>query len=145
MSKRKQMRLLTLIVSFLAALTSGTQTGTLPPPLPYLGNIFQTSHAETSSYEVVHVVDGDTLDILKRGEKVRVRLIGINSPESVDPRRPVECFGKEASRYASSLADGKFVTLELDPSQGEFDKYKASKRIKVLFPFLHPFCFIKMT
>lgn len=77
----------------------------------------------TSSYLVLHVVDGDTLDILRGGEKERLRLIGINSPESVDPRRPVECFGKEASMHAHELLDGQSVTLETDFSQGTLDKY----------------------
>ncbi|MDP1804685.1 MAG: thermonuclease family protein, partial [Acidimicrobiales bacterium] len=46
------------------------------------------------------VVDGDTLDV-SGGE--RVRLIGIDTPESVAPDRPVGCFGKEASRFTASL------------------------------------------
>ena len=49
---------------------------------------------------VVRIVDGDTL-VVTGG--VRVRLIGINTPESVDPRRPVECFGKEASAALGRL------------------------------------------
>ena len=55
--------------------------------------------------------------------KERLRLIGINSPESVDPRRPVECFGKEASKYASSILSGQGVIIETDSSQGLLDKY----------------------
>ena len=49
---------------------------------------------------VVRIVDGDTL-VVTGG--VRVRLIGINTPESVDPRRPVECFGQEASAALGRL------------------------------------------
>ncbi|HEY3240542.1 MAG TPA: thermonuclease family protein [Acidimicrobiia bacterium] len=49
---------------------------------------------------VVRIVDGDTL-VVTGG--VRVRLIGINTPESVDPRRPVECFGKEAAAALARL------------------------------------------
>lgn len=82
-------------------------------------------------YKVVDVVDGDTVDVERLdGEKafnldkiVRVRLLGINTPETVDPRRPVECFGKEASSYLKSLADGKIASVELDESQGLLDKY----------------------
>lgn len=57
------------------------------------------------------VVDGDTL-VLDGGE--RVRLIGVNSPESVDPRRPVEYFGKEAAAFTRALAEGRKVRLEYD-------------------------------
>ena len=52
---------------------------------------------------VEHVVDGDTIDVTIGGHRERVRLIGINTPETVDPRRPVECFGHEASAHTSTL------------------------------------------
>lgn len=74
-------------------------------------------------YEVVSVVDGDTIDILLNGEMERLRLIGINTPETVDPRKSVECFGREASEKAKSILSGRQVALEDDSSQGERDKY----------------------
>lgn len=82
-------------------------------------------------YKISSVVDGDTLYIERLdgekvegvNEKIKVRLIGINSPETVDPRKPVECFGKEASKYLKSIADGRVAAIELDPSQGKLDKY----------------------
>ena len=48
-------------------------------------------------YAVVKVVDGDTVDLNINDKVERIRLIGMNTPETVDPRKPVECFGKEAS------------------------------------------------
>ncbi len=60
---------------------------------------------------VVRVIDGDTFEI-DGGE--RVRLIGIDTPESVKPDAPAECFGKEASEYLKSLVEGKEVRLERD-------------------------------
>lgn len=61
------------------------------------------------------VVDGDTIVVRIGGAEERVRLLGIDTPESVDPRRPVECFGKEASRRtAELLPPGTSVTLERD-------------------------------
>ncbi len=74
-------------------------------------------------YCVEHVVDGDTLDLDMEGKRVRVRLIGINTPETVDPRRPVECFGKEASNKAKEILLGKWVSVESDPTQDAYDKY----------------------
>ena len=74
-------------------------------------------------YPVAKVVDGDTIDVLVGGEKVRVRLIGLDTPEIVDPRKPVQCFGKEASDKAKEILSDKFVRLELDPSQDTYDKY----------------------
>lgn len=68
---------------------------------------------------VTKVVDGDTID-LETGQVVR--LIGIDTPETVDPRRPVGCFGKEASNETKSLLTNKKVILQKDVS--EVDKYK---------------------
>lgn len=70
---------------------------------------------------VERVVDGDTVVVRVGGREERVRLIGINTPESVDPRRPVECFGAEASANAKLLLDGRTVLLEDDPSQDSRD------------------------
>jgi micrococcal nuclease len=64
---------------------------------------------------VVRVVDGDTLVVHIAGADERVRLLGIDTPESVAPDRPVECFGKEASgRTAQLLPPGTVVRLERD-------------------------------
>ncbi len=72
---------------------------------------------------VVHVVDGDTLDVNLAGTVERIRLIGINTPETVKPNTPVECFGREASAYAKQLLNGQAVSVEADPSQDTRDKY----------------------
>lgn len=72
---------------------------------------------------VTKVVDGDTIQVIVQGTKQKVRIIGINTPESVDPRRGVQCFGKEASTYAKEFLQGKAVRLESDPSQTNQDKY----------------------
>lgn len=52
---------------------------------------------------VVRVVDGDTVVVRLDGAEQPVRLIGIDTPETVDPRRPPECFGAEASEATSRL------------------------------------------
>ncbi len=77
-----------------------------------------------ATYRVVKVVDGDTLDVNIDGKIERLRLIGIDTPETFDPRKSVQCFGKEASNKAKELLMNQFVTLEADESQGERDKYK---------------------
>jgi micrococcal nuclease len=74
--------------------------------------------------QVVRVVDGDTVDVLlEDGARERLRLIGIDTPEVVDPRKPVQCFGREASQHAHELLDGQMVSVELDASQGDRDIY----------------------
>ncbi len=74
-------------------------------------------------YKVLKIVDGDTIDVEIDGKAERLRLIGINTPETVDPRRPVECFGKEASAKAVEFLSGEEVELESDPTQSDKDKY----------------------
>ncbi|MCG8353433.1 MAG: thermonuclease family protein [Chloroflexales bacterium] len=69
------------------------------------------------------VVDGDTVDVRLDNQIVRLRLIGINTPETVDPRRPVECFGREASEQAKELLTGQTVFLEADETQGDRDDF----------------------
>lgn len=64
---------------------------------------------------VVRVVDGDTVVVDAAGVDERVRLIGIDTPESVDRNRPVMCFGPEATdRLAELLPEGTPVRLERD-------------------------------
>ena len=67
---------------------------------------------------VTRVIDGDTIEI-EGGQ--RVRYVGIDTPETVDPRKPVQCFGVEASNYNKQLVEGKRVRLEKDVS--ESDRY----------------------
>jgi len=80
---------------------------------------------------VTKVVDGDTIHVLINGKDQTVRLIGIDTPEVVDPRKPVQCFGKEASDKAKELLTDKNVRLEFDSSQGDFDKYE--RRLAYVF------------
>ncbi len=75
------------------------------------------------TYEVVKVVDGDTLTLNMGGRNEVLRLIGMDTPETVDPRKPVQCFAQEASAKAKVMLTGKKVRVEADPSQGELDKY----------------------
>lgn len=74
-------------------------------------------------YQVVDVIDGDTIDVWMNGQEVRVRLLGVDTPETVRPGSPVECFGKESSKYTESMLLGEIVYLETDPSQAEYDRY----------------------
>lgn len=75
-------------------------------------------------YAVTKVIDGDTIAISKDGKTETVRLIGIDTPETVDTRVEVQCFGKESSDKLKSLLSGKKVSLEIDDREGERDKYK---------------------
>lgn len=70
---------------------------------------------------VTKVVDGDTIEIESGGQQYKVRLIGVDTPETVDPRRPAGCFGKEASNESHRLMDNQSVVLVKDVT--DKDKY----------------------
>lgn len=74
-------------------------------------------------FPVIRVADGDTFTVRIGATQERVRVVGIDTPESVDPRRPVQCFGVEASNRAKQLLTGQQVWLERDKTQDERDRY----------------------
>ncbi|MFH0969069.1 MAG: thermonuclease family protein [Patescibacteria group bacterium] len=76
------------------------------------------NQSSVGEFKVSRVIDGDTIEI-EGGE--RVRYIGIDTPETVDPRKPVQCFGVEASNKNKELVEGKTVRLEKDTT--DRDKY----------------------
>lgn len=69
---------------------------------------------DTIEVEVVQVVEGPGAGGAVAGRRYSVRLLGIDTPESVDPRSPVECFGKEATAATAALLDGKEIRLVKD-------------------------------
>lgn len=72
---------------------------------------------------VLDVVDGDTLRVLYQGEPTKVRLVGVDAPETVHPQREDECYGLEASLRLKELAQGKQVRLVVDQQQDDTDRY----------------------
>jgi micrococcal nuclease len=77
----------------------------------------------TGLYSVLSIVDGDTIKVKDGDRSETIRLIGVDTPETVDPRKPVQCFGIEASNKVKALLTGKRVRLQSDPSQEDKDKY----------------------
>ncbi len=92
---------------FLSSFTAGNQQSTS-----------ETKQQISQNTTVTRVIDGDTVEI-QGGAKVRY--IGIDTPESVKPNTPIQCFAKEASEKNKELVLGKEVRLEKDVS--ETDKY----------------------
>jgi len=139
MSKPRLIRLVTSLLVFTALFAIQTYAAHETPVTPT--NPIATSTpaavpaASTSTNAlVVRAVDGDTLEVRLDGETddVKVRLLGVNTPESVDPRRAVECFGKEASKHTKEMTEGMRVRLEQDPQADEVDKYGRLLRNVVL-------------
>lgn len=69
-------------------------------------------------------VDGDTFKILINDEKYTVRMLAIDTPESVHPQKGVEYYGKEASEYTcNKVQNAKILEIEYDPNEDKADKY----------------------
>ena len=78
---------------------------------------------KSPTYQVLRVTDGDTIHINYNGKDEKVRFIGLDTPETKDPRKPIQCFGREATAKMTELAENKNIRLEFDKTQGERDKY----------------------
>ena len=92
--------------------STGAQTAT--------GNV---ENSQPGMWHVVRDIDGDTIDVQMGSQKERVRLLGVDTPETHDPRKPVQCFGLAAAAHTKSLVEGKNVRLEPDPQDSDRDKY----------------------
>ncbi len=75
--------------------------------------------SEKQKVKVIRVIDGDTIEI---EGKIKVRYIGVNTPELHDPKKPIECFGQAALDENKRLVEGKEVYIQKDIS--ETDRFK---------------------
>ena len=94
---------------------SGSSPAPTPSPLPSPA----PAPGPTGPLLVTRVIDGDTIVVETVGT---VRLIGVDTPETVDPREPVGCFGPEASAFTKEIATGKMVRLDYDIDR--FDRFE---------------------
>lgn len=75
------------------------------------------------TYAVASFEDGDTITVNMEGKIERVRFIGVDTPETKDPRKPVQCFGKAASAFTKNLISNQRVRLAADPTNSNRDRY----------------------
>ncbi len=123
MSKRRLQRLIiSLVLLGASALTyylqshSATQQQ-ISTPTKILG-VTQPGY-----YHVTHVADGDTISVDMNGTTETIRMIGVDTPESVKPNSPVQCYGHEASDYTKQNLSNQTVRLEADPTGDNRDRY----------------------
>jgi len=124
-----------MALSALAASCSGAGSPAAAPNnstgLPAAGQgstaTLPSSDALAPNATVERVIDGDTIIVQINGKRERVRLIGIDTPESVDKNRPVQCFGHEASAHTESLLPpGTEVSLVRDvEARDKYDRLLA--------------------
>jgi micrococcal nuclease len=70
--------------------------------------------SDASVGRVVRVVDGDTIAVQLGATREKVRYIGVDTPETKDPRRPVQCYGQKAADFNAQLVDGELVRVVRD-------------------------------
>lgn len=91
--------------------------GQVNAPKPYPIEDFSRDIA----YQVIDIIDGDTIKINYKGKLTTIHLIGVDTPETVHPQKPVEAFGKEATYFLKNLLLGESVYLRFDVQRT--DKY----------------------
>jgi endonuclease YncB( thermonuclease family) len=79
---------------------------------------------QPGQYAVIQVLDGDTIEVDMNGAREKVRLIGVDTPETHDPRKQVQCFGRAASEFTKQLINDKPVRLVADPQSSNRDRYQ---------------------
>jgi endonuclease YncB( thermonuclease family) len=79
---------------------------------------------QPGQYRVLTFADGDTIEVDMNGKTERIRFIGVDTPETQDPRVSVQCFGKVASEFTKTLIGTNPVRLEADPTNTNRDRYE---------------------
>lgn len=94
------------------------------PPVTALPAIQQHNGTnDVPLWDVIRVIDGDIITVRRDTQTETVRLIGIDTPETVKPRTAVECFGREASTYLTQRLTMQSVHLVSDNTQSKRDRY----------------------
>lgn len=108
---------LIIIVGVVSAGWYGTKHVQLPITL------VQSVKTQPGYYSVSAISDGDTFSVNMDGREEKVRLIGVDTPETVKPNSPQECYGKAASDFTKHTLSGQSVRLEADPINQNRDRY----------------------
>lgn len=118
--KRQQKKLIrVLAVSILvSSITLLQQHGFLQPLA------MQAEKSQPGLYKVSSFTDGDTITVDMNGRQEKVRLIGVDTPETHDPRKAVQCYGQAAAAFTRQLIGANRVRLQSDPENSDRDKYK---------------------
>lgn len=117
MTKRQKKRLIQALIALIVFLAGGVSAHFQDNP----ANI--PVAVQAGYYRVSQFEDGDTIIVDMNGTEEKVRFIGIDTPETKDPRKPVQCFGKAASQFTKNLIGQNPVRLEADPTNTNRDRY----------------------
>ena len=85
--------------------------------------LITSAQLDPISARVERVIDGDTIHVRFEGKRYTVRLIGVDTPETKHPTKPVQYFGREASAFTKAALEGKTVLLQKDRTGDTVDRY----------------------
>lgn len=117
LSKRQKKRLLQAVISIAVLSISYVASRHIEPPPDIAGTI------SPGYYRVVEIEDGDTITVDMDGTNERIRFIGVDTPETHDPRKPVQCFGHAATNFTKGLIGSQPVRLVSDSLSDNRDRY----------------------
>lgn len=99
--------------------------------LVILGGVFLYAHgmpgtpprSQPGLYHVSRFVDGDTIAVDMNGHQEKVRMIGVDTPETHKPNTPVQCYGPQAAAFTKQVIGRQSVRLVSDPQTTDRDRY----------------------
>jgi micrococcal nuclease len=112
-----------ILVLSLAATVSLAWPRPFPATQTPVPNLVAPDLARLQECALVRVIDGDTIVVADNGTSTTIRLIGVDTPEVLDPRKPVQVYGVEAGRFLRNLLVGETVYLEDSEGPSILDKY----------------------
>jgi len=118
----KDLKQLTQITEEIFQDFDSSSTAATPKPSSQSTEVLGVTN-KSESVQVVSVTDGDTIKVEIDGSVETVRIVNINTPETVDPRKPVECMGVQASEKMSQFVLDRNVRLQEDSTQQNKDRY----------------------
>lgn len=117
MNKRTQKKLIGLVVTLVIVVIAPLLAKSSHLKLP------ATPSAPPGYYHVSEFIDGDTIQVDMNGSKEKVRFIGVDTPETHDPRKVVQCYGMAAANFTKQQIGTNPVRLEADPTNTDRDRY----------------------
>lgn len=115
MAKSHKKQLMRLLLALLLIGLSAIYTKVTPSTV--------TPQLQAGYYNVAQFDDGDTVIVDMNGTEEKIRFIGVDTPETKDPRKPVQCFGRKASEFTKNLIGDNPIRLEADPTNTNRDRY----------------------
>jgi endonuclease YncB( thermonuclease family) len=121
--KRYKTRLILFVVAFLGTAAAVALIFLIWPYIELPKFITQPTKTQPGYYAVTEVFDGDTIAVDMDGRIEKVRMIGVDTPETHKPNSPVECGGPEASEFARNKLENSTVKLVFDKTNQNRDRY----------------------